>query len=46
MEEGGSIGGITIVTPLFTESEMIMGKFMTEDGEMEWHEDRRDVSKK
>jgi hypothetical protein len=45
IEEGASIGGITIVTLLFTESEMIMGKYMTEDGEMEWHEGRRDVSK-
>ena len=43
IELGSSIGGITIVTPLFIESEMMMGKYITEKGEMEWHEDRRDV---
>ena len=43
IELGPSIGGITIVTPLFIESEMMMGKYITEKGEMEWHEDRRDV---
>ena len=44
IELGSSIGGITIVTPSFIESEMLMGKYVSDKGETEWHEDQRDVS--
>ena len=44
IELGSSIGGITIVTPAFIESEMLMGKYVSDKGETEWQEDQRDVS--
>ncbi|XP_010249449.1 PREDICTED: 11-beta-hydroxysteroid dehydrogenase 1B-like [Nelumbo nucifera] len=35
--------GITIVTPGFTESEMMQGKFLTKEGEMQVDQEMRDV---
>lgn len=43
IELGPSIGGITIVTPAFVESEMMMGKFINKEGEVELHEEQRDL---
>ncbi|KAH7280367.1 hypothetical protein KP509_37G063800 [Ceratopteris richardii] len=43
IELGGSIGGITIVTPAFVESEMLMGKIVNKRGAVEWQEDLRDT---
>ena len=43
IELGSSIGGITIVTPGWIESEMTMGKFLNKKGEMEVNEEQRDV---
>ncbi|MCO5572401.1 hypothetical protein L7F22_026155 [Adiantum nelumboides] len=43
IELGSSIGGITIVTAGWIESEMTMGKFVNNRGEMEVSETQRDV---
>ena len=43
VELGSSIGGITIVTPGWIESEITVGKFLNKRGEMEVNEEQRDV---
>ncbi|KAH7432702.1 hypothetical protein KP509_07G035800 [Ceratopteris richardii] len=43
IEVGSSIGGITIVTPGWIESEMTMGKFMNSKGEIQVNENQRDI---
>lgn len=42
IELGPTIGGITIVTPGWIESEMTMGKFINRKGNVEVREDKRD----
>jgi NAD(P)-dependent dehydrogenase (short-subunit alcohol dehydrogenase family) len=46
VELGSSVGGITIVTPGWIESEMTMGKFLDRSGKMDVDEAQRDVRKK
>ncbi|MCO5550927.1 hypothetical protein L7F22_004421 [Adiantum nelumboides] len=43
IELGPRIGGITVVTPAFVESEMLMGKHINKKGEVEWREEQRDL---
>ena len=44
VELGANIGGITIVTPGWIQSDMTMGRFVDKKGDMEVREDKRDVS--
>ena len=44
VELGANIGGITIVTPGWIQSDMTMGRFVDKKGNMEVREDKRDVS--
>ena len=44
IELASDIGGITVVTPGFIESEMTQGKFLKNEGKMEVDQDMRDVS--
>ena len=44
VELGTSIGGITIVTPGWIQSDLTMGRFLDKSGSMDAREDKRDVS--